>query len=372
MRVRSHALILLAGALLAALVVAGCGGSDDGGTSVSGDTDAQQVLDTALGGNGDSIDSGVLDLSATLGSEGGSGTQADATVTGPFQSNGEGELPSLDFDVTAGAAVGGPKISFEGGVVLTPDGLFIGYNGTDYAIDEPTFEQIKQGYADAAQQRQDQTDGGSLSDLGIDPGSWLTDVSNEGEEDLEGTQVVHITGTADVAKIVADLTSVAQQSGQSQQLDSASLKQLGDAVQDASIDVYATADDGSLRELDLNFGIADVAGTGGAEMVAVKFGIADPNTSQEVTPPTDAKPIAELVGQLSGVASSLGGLGPADSGSTPGSAPPAGGGGGGGGGSGASGGGGPASGAAGDAYYQCVANAPTPADLVECEKFLKG
>lgn len=352
MRTRLHVLTLLIVGLLAASLLAGCGGDDSGeggGTAVSADTDAQAVLDAALGSDGDPIESGVLNLSFDLTSDRADGVSANAAITGPFQSNGDGALPSVDFDIQAGAGAGGPDVGFDGGVTLTPDGLYVNYGGSDYVIDDATFQLVKDSYAQSSDLQAEQADSGSLSQFGIDPSTWLTDVTNGGEQDLEGTTVVQVSGTADVAKIFEDLGTAAEQSGQASQLDAASLGQLQDSVQNASIDVFADADTGTLRQLDVNLEVVNPAGAGSADTVTVSIGIADPNTDQEISAPADAKPIADLLGQFPGAASSLGGLGAAAP-----SAPSA------------SGGGGS------DAYYQCVAEATTPAAVNECAPLLGG
>ena len=50
----------------------------------------------------------------------------------------------------------------------------------------------------------------SSSSLGIDPTNWLTDLANEGNEDVEGTETIHISGTADVPKLVEDIKQIAE------------------------------------------------------------------------------------------------------------------------------------------------------------------
>jgi hypothetical protein len=353
---RLRLLALLGSMILVAGLIAGCGGSDSssgsGGPSASADTDPQTVLDTALGSAGDPITSGVLDLSFDLQSQGGQSTSAHASISGPFTSNGDQELPSVDFDVSAGAETGGPSLSFDGNLTLTPDGLFVGYGGSNYQLDDSTFQLLKQSYQQSSQLQQDQQQGGSLSQFGIDPSGWLTNVTNEGIQDVDGTETVHISGDADVAKIISDLGTIAQQTGQSGQIDSAGLKQLENSVQGASIDVYADSSDSTLRKLDVKLDITNPSG-GGADSITFSVGIADPNTSQTISAPSDAKPLTDLLGQFPGLSSSLGGLAGAPSGAPAtgtSSASP--------------------SSAATDAYYQCVAKAATPAAVTDCQKLL--
>src|SRR5690242_865478 len=144
-------LLPLACLALGLVLLAGCGGGDDGidGPSASADSDPKTVLDDALGADGPTIDSGVLELSVDV--AGASSSAVNASITGPFQSNGEGQLPSLDFDVTVDAQAAGAPVNFQGNLTLTPDGLFVGYGGTNFVLDEATFGMIQQSYQQSAQ-----------------------------------------------------------------------------------------------------------------------------------------------------------------------------------------------------------------------------
>ncbi len=332
---------------LGALLLAACGG-DDSGTAVNADTDPQEVLDAALGGGGDPIKSGVLDLEFNLDSKSSDLGSISASLKGPFSSNGDGDLPDVDFDVTAGADVGGPTLSFQGGIVLTEDGLWINYDDQAYQLDDQAFAQVKDSYAKSSQLQDDEEDSSSFSQFGVDPQTWLTDVSNEGQVDIDGTETVHVTGKGDIAKIVSDLDSVAQKSGQGTQLDPAQLKQLKDSVGNSVVDVYANTDDGTLRELDVTLDVANGGGNGDST-VKLSIGIADR------TPPgdrraADAQPLSDLLGRFPGAADSLGGLAPS-SGTGTGTG---------------TGGGGDSS-----AYYQCVSRRRRPRPSASAREYLK-
>lgn len=327
--------------LIALAVVVGCGDDDSTSGSLSSDSDPQEVLDTALGSE-QTIDSGVLDLSFDLAATGAEEGTITASLTGPFQSGEEeGSLPEVDLTASATADAADTSFDFEGGLTLTPDGAFISYAGEDYMLDEATFGLVEQAYEESAATQEQADDSGSLSQFGVDPASWVTDLTNEGTEDLDGTEVVHVTGTGDVTAIVDDLTSIAEQTGQAGQLGSAQLGQLEELVESASIDVFANAEDDTLRQLDLNMEIVDPAGEGSATLT-FSIGIDDPNTEQTITAPTDARPIVELFDQIPGGAAALGELG------------------------GSIGTSGAASDAAAGDYYDCVAAAESAEDLQAC------
>jgi len=188
-----------------------------------------------------------------------------------------------------------------------------------------------------------------LQQFGIDPQSWVTDLTNEGTEDLDGTEVIHISGAADVPKLVADLNDVAQQTGQADALDAATLKGLEDTVTDATIDVYAAGDDDSLRKLDVGLTLADPRGGSGEVTVALSIAIADPGAAQSISAPSGARPLGDLLNRIPGGAEALG-LGAG------------------------SGGGGAAPQGSGSAqkYYDCVAKAKSPAAVEDCASLLGG
>lgn len=348
--------LLLAIALIVA--VAGCGGS--GGDGADGDSDPQAVLDSSLGG-GEPIESGVLDLGLTIASTSSQGGSVTASLTGPFQSSGEGKLPQVDLDAKANGDTAGSPFDIEVGLTLTSDGAYVSYGGSAYKLDDATFQLLQSSYEQSSQLQSDQQDQPSLSQFGIDPESWVTDLHNDGTEDLDGTEVVHVSGTADIAKIVQDLTTVAQQTGQSGQVDTSSLDQLESSISNATIDVYAGSDDGTLRKFEVKADIADPSGGSDTTSIDLAVGIADPGGDQTISAPADAKPIQDLLSQIPGGAGALGALGSLGSGTgssgTGTSAPPA-----------------TSSGSsdAASAYLDCAAKAKDAAAVDACASLLGG
>ena len=328
--------------LTALVALPGCGGG-------SSDADPQEVLDTALG-SGEGTDSGVLDITLDVESTGGQAGNLNAEVKGPFQSNGTGNLPSVDFDATASIDSGESSFDFDGGLTITGDGLWVGFQGDDFQLDDSTFEAVKSSYEQSASQQSGEEQG-SLEQFGIDPQSWVTGLTNEGTEDLDGTEVVHVSGTADVPKLIADLNDVAEQTGQATDLDATTLKQLEDTVTDATIDVYATEDGYSLRKIEIGLTLADPRGGSGEVTVKLGIGISDPGSDQSIEPPSDAQPLDALLNQIPGGAAALGGLG--SSSGTAQSAPPK------------------VSGSA-EKYYDCVAKAKTSQAVEDCVSLLGG
>lgn len=355
-RTRMSRLIAVAALLAGFALLAGCGGSD--GNAVDGSTDPQTILDSALGGSGEPIESGVLDLSLDIKNDdpSRSGTVV-AALKGPFQSSGDGTLPQLQLAATAKADTPQSAFNFDGGLTVTSDAAYVSYAGDDFEVDPATFSLLQDSYAKSSQAQNDQKEG-SLSQFGIDPESWLSDLTNEGVEDLDGTEVVHVSGSADVGKIVTDLSTVAAQTGQASPVDAQALSNIEDSFKGATVDVYATTEDAVLRSLDLKLEVAGAQGSAGTS-IALSIGIADPGGDQEFTAPTDPKPIQALINQFPGATGGLGalqGLNGAGGGTPPADNAPA--------------TGGPSG--SGSEYLDCAAAAKTQQELSACDSLLGG
>jgi hypothetical protein len=344
-RVATFALILVLPA-----AVAGCGGDGGGGSE-----DPNQVLDQTFN-NPTTVTSGQLSISLDGSAEGAQSGSLTATIEGPFQSE-EGKptaFPQLDLNATISASGAGQSLDFDGGLIATKDNAFVEYQGQAYEVGSSFFQQFKSAYERSVQQaqaRQGNQNASSIFErLGIDPQTWLTNLSNEGDEDVEGTETIHIHGDADVEQIVSDFAKIAQRApgGVAQTLDPAQLDQVKSAIQEASVDVYSGKDDHILRKLSLSLAIEPPASAGGSAVSSVNVDLSltlsDVNEAQTITEPSGAKPISGLLSQLG--LSGLGSLG------SPGGA--------------GGGGGGPAPG-----YLKCIQDAKTPAEVNKCAQNLQ-
>jgi hypothetical protein len=337
--------VVLAIALPVPAVVAGCGGG-----SSSNNEDPQKVLDETFN-NPTKITSGKLDISLDGSAQGQQSGSFNASVSGPFQSDENDPTAFPQFDLTANmsGSAGGPSISFDGSLIATKDNAYVEYQDQAYEVGSDLFKQFTQSYAQASQQSQAQKGQNFFERFGIDPSTWLTNVTNEGTTDVEGTDTIHIHGDADVAKILSDIQKVSQQTGgaTTQQLTPQQVDQVKSAVKEASIDVYSGTDDHLLRKLALSLQITPPAGTGATvSSVDVTFSVtlSDVNQPQTITAPSNAKPISELLNQLG-----IPGL-PGIGGSTGGFSFP----------------GGSSGGSSSSSYQNCVAQAKSQSDIQKC------
>jgi hypothetical protein len=312
-RIRT-AVAVLAIALPIPAVVAGCGGG-----SSSNDEDPQKVLDETFN-NPTKITSGNVGISVNGSAEGDESGDFSAQISGPFQSEGENTFPQFDLTANVSASSGGPSLSFDGSLIATKDNAYVEYQDQAYEVGADIYKRFTQAYAKAAKQNQSQSAGGAnvLGQFGVDPKTWLTNVTNEGTTDVEGEDTIHIHGDADVEQIVTDLQKISQQTGSTatQQITPEQLDMLKSAVQDASIDVYSGTDDHLLRKLALALSITPPASSGASvSSVDVDFSLtfSDVNQAQTITAPSNAKPISDLLSQLGlpglpGVGGSAGGV----------------------------------------------------------------
>ncbi len=310
-RIRT-AVVVLAIALPIPAAVAGCGG----GGSSGGTEDPQQVLDQTFN-NPTKVTSGNLNITLDGSAEGAQGGNVSATIEGPFQGDPNDQTTFPQFDLTAdiSASGAGQSFSFNGSLVATQDNAYVEYQDQAYEVGTQLFSQFKKAYEASAQQAQAGQDQSSsiLGQLGIDPKTWLTNVTNEGDEDVEGTSTIHIHGDADVDQVVSDIGKLAQQApagGTTPSVTPAQLDQLKSAIQGATVDVYSGADDHLLRKLALSLTIAPPSGAG-VSSVKVDFSItlSDVNQQQTISSPSGAKPITELLSKLGLGGLPLGGLG---------------------------------------------------------------
>ncbi len=350
-RTRSARVAIVALLVVPLGLLAGCGGG-------GGDEDPQQVLEETFS-NGTPISSSHLNI--TLAGSAGDSGSLSATLDGAFQGDPDDTTapPQLDLSATVDGTAAGQSLEFDGGVVATQDNAFVEYQGQAYEIGRKAFAQFKRAYTRSAQASEATEAGDSNADifaqLGIDPSDWLTNLSNEGDEDVEGTETIHIHGDADIAKIVSDLGTISEQVPDAPPLDQAQIDQLTSAVQEASLDVYSGKDDRLLRKLSLSLTIEPPASAGApVSSVDVDFAItfSDVNEPQTIEAPSSARPFRDLAERLG-----LGGL--PGVGGLPGL-------GGGAGATGAGGGGGPS-----EDYLSCIEKAKTPEDFNNCAKSLQ-
>jgi hypothetical protein len=294
---RPRALIVLALALAAALTLAACGGDDGGG----GDEDPQEVLQ-AVEDSDQSVESGNLSVDMNVSVSGDEEGSFELSASGPFQGGG-GELPQFDIAGDFSAEGGGQSFSADGALVSTGDAAYLEYQDTAYELPAQLIDQFA-ALAETAQQQQGESDAcqAALEEQGLDTFSLLTDLSNEGTEDVEGAETIRITGGLDFAKVSelvqasADIpacANVGQQLGQAQ-LDQVEtqLSQASDLLDDFEIGLYVGQDDDLIHGFDTSFGVEAEGQQVDFELEAL---IGDVNQPQTVDAPQNVQPLEALL-----------------------------------------------------------------------------
>ena len=87
---------------------------------------------------------------------------------------------------------------------------FVNVQGTEYSVPQAALRRVRHQLCATPGPERGQQSTGLLQRLNIDPSKWLTDLKNEGTEDVEGTNTIHISGKANVPQIVDDLKTIAQ------------------------------------------------------------------------------------------------------------------------------------------------------------------
>jgi len=375
---RFRIFVLLAALTALASVLAACGSSD------SSSEDPQQVIDSATL---EGVESGTVDLSLGINSEGGEGGDIDVSLSGPFQGEGTKDLPQLALTATAKGSVEGDDVDFEGGLTLLSDRAFVNYEGTEYEVDPTTFGFVKSGFEQAQQQGGAE---GNAADVtacqeaatGLEVGDFFDELTNDGSADVDGTSTTKLSGELNVGGAIDAIIKLSEDPACSAQLEAAGPLPLGEleeakgeatsAVKEAQVELYV-GDDDIIRRLVAEMTIEPKDSD---EKVEVDFDLTlgGVNEEQDISAPSGAKPLQGLFQKL-GVnpielleaGSSGEGLGGLLEGIT--GEESASGGGSSGGGSGSSGGSGGGGGQ--QAYLDCLKGAETPADLQQCASMIQ-
>lgn len=302
---RFRAFLLLAAVAVVAAALAACGGS---GSS----DDPQQVIDEATI---EGVESGNLDLAIGLTATGKDGGKVDVTLSGPFQGQGEGELPQFALSATAKGSLGGSeKVDFKGGLTLLGEEAYVEYDGTEYAVDPTTFGFVKAAIEKA--QKQNEAEGEEVSTAcqqvaaeTFQGGDLIENPVNDGSADVDGTETTKISGELSVAEALDSIVGLAEDPACASQFQAAGglpvgeLKEakdkVGEAVQRAEVDVYV-GDDGIVRKLVANLTVEPPAEEDGPNRLdlSLEMSLSGVNETQEITAPKGAKELGLLFQRL--------------------------------------------------------------------------
>lgn len=367
-RLRILALFAALISLTAALAACGGGGGSD---------DPQQVVDEAtLQG----IESGNLDLSIGVKTEGRKSGNVDVSLSGPFQGESGDQLPELALLAKADGTIGGEGIDREGGLTLLGNRAFVNYEGTEYAVDPTTFGFVK-SLIQSRTGEKEVGEGGACQEVvsKFEVGDFMENLHSAGSADVGDTGTTKVSGDLDPTGAVEALTEIVEDPACSEQLKAAgplpsvaelnqAKSQVQQSVKAAHVDLYV-GDDHIVRRISAQATVeppkSSSKGTTKVEL-DIDLELTEVNEDQEIPVPQAAQPLSrlfvklginpiELLGDLrgqgglsSGLGSLLDKIGGSDGGSSEG-----------GGGSGQ------------QSYYECIGDAHTPVEIQKCTGLLQ-
>ena len=284
--------VALALTLISALLLTACGGSGEN------KEDPQQVL-TETFSNPTPIESGNFDLDFKIETNGGESPGTfEVKLGGQFQSQAAAnQFPQFDFDVSLRAESGSQTLSGSGGLISTGSRGFVNIQGTEYSVPQELYDRFTSTYSQLQSQGGSNPRTGLLQRLNIDLARWLTDLRNEGTEEVEGQQTIHISGKANVSQIVDDLRTIAKDAGRSVgNVDVGQLDRLNSTIESGEVDINTGETDKLLRRVGLEFTLKPPPGTPGAPDsldVHLQLNLADVNKPQTIEAPANAQPLNE-------------------------------------------------------------------------------
>lgn len=300
---RIRIFVLLALVLALAGVLTACGSSD----SDSSGEDPQKVIENATL---EGVESGTLDLSLQIKSEGEEGGDVDVSLSGPFQSRGTEVLPELDMEVSASGDLDGEALDFDGSIVLLADRAFIGYEGTEYEVDPTTFGFVKSGFEQGLSESG--AEGGDTTACqeavaAIDLTTVVDNLSNDGSADVDGTSTTKVSGDLNPEGAVDAIIALTEDPACSSQLEAAgplpldeleaARGEVSDAVKEAHVEVYV-GDDGIIRKAVGEITIEPKDAKDERAEVDFELTLGGVNEKQTIEAPSGAKPLEGLFKKL--------------------------------------------------------------------------
>jgi hypothetical protein len=227
-------------------------------------------------------------------------------LTGPYRQNAPNQLPSLDWRVSASGA--GQTLAAR--LITVVDNAFIEFQGTAYEVGRDVVSQANRNRG-----RQQ-----SLSAFGVDPKTWILDPQDRGEEDVAGVGTTHISGALDVGKVLRDSNKILRDPRARGQLGpgaapseipEAQIAEIERSVKRPTFDVFVGEDDSKIRRAiaNVDFTAPPAQQGSGVQGGTLKLTteLANVDGNQQVRPPANVRPLAELLQQFGISPEALGG-----------------------------------------------------------------
>jgi hypothetical protein len=316
-----HGLVAIALAFAVAVLLAACGGGGRDKATAAKTTPATLLAETA--GSADTINSGRVDVAATLALDGVKqlhGEPIALDVSGPFTRQSGRLAADLAVNLAAAQTNAGGALDVVGGAV------YVGLGGRFYRLRGPSVpsERGTTGARGATGASGATGIAGILRRLGLDPSDWLSSPQIAGTADVGGVATEHLHSQIDVANVLDDLAALSARAGASGASGatgassplSADLRLIESAITSATLDVYTGVADHIVRRVALAIdftvpaiaaGILDGLTGGSLDVVAT---LTDVNQPQSITAPAHAQPASKLLNGVLALESQFGSLAP--------------------------------------------------------------
>jgi hypothetical protein len=303
---RAPHLILALASLLALVLPTACGSNDS--------QEARDLLQRAFRKQTRSADV-RFDMRARLRGLGVLGDRPlRLTLTGPLRNNGARRLPSLDWRVHAEGA----GRSLVARLVVVPENVFVAYRGATYEVGERPVRRF------ARRLRRDPGTNLSLRRLGVEPEHWIEDGEVEDGEEVGGDPTRKVSGKLSVERVLRDFREVLENPRFRSQVPTGApfprltdeqIDEVKDAVEDPTFEVDVGRRDEVVRRMKarVEFELSDEQrrDAGGLRSGSVSLVLQQTNVNggQRITPPSEARPLSELLRRLGIPPELLGGSG---------------------------------------------------------------
>ena len=208
----------------------------------------------------------------TSGSRAKKAATSKISLSGPFQSESEAELPELDLQATAEGTVDGEDIDFDGGLTLLGGNkAYLGYEGTEYEVDPTTFGFVKSmlkkqggGQGSEASACTDAVGKLKISD-------FIENLNEGGSAEVGDTSTTKVSGDLNASAALDTISELIEDPACSEQLKAAgplpstaeldaAKSTVQDSVKDAHVDLYV-GDDHIVRQISAQATIEPPAGS---------------------------------------------------------------------------------------------------------------
>ncbi|MBE2315502.1 hypothetical protein DVA67_005915 [Solirubrobacter sp. CPCC 204708] len=217
--------------------------------------------------------------------------ESNVSLSGPFQSNGENKLPSVDWRLSLDGMMPRPV---EGRIISTGDDAFVQYGGETYQVGKDKIAQLGALGAGSGMESAD------VTKLMARMQDWFPESDAQSDAELNGERVTRITGKLDLSAALEDMKEMAKQPGASgfeglEQLSNGDIDQVEKMISDPTFTVDVAQSDDKLRRV-----AARMTVDNGSDKSTISFSIQlkDVDKPVQITPPASGRPIEELMQKL--------------------------------------------------------------------------